>query len=165
MLNRPFTAADLKSNLAPNYDFQLQQGLGATTNAANAGGFGGNALKGINDYAQNYAAGAYQQAFSNYTANQTNIYNRLSSLAGLGQTANQVSGQLGSQNTQNAGSFLTSGANATAAGYVGTANAANNAASQYMSWNYLNSGNTPGRAVSGNISPGGDGGYADYYGG
>src|ERR1700740_91522 len=136
--NHQFNAQDLKSNLAPNYDFQLQQGLGAVTNAANAGGFGGNALKGINDYAQNYAANAYQQAFSNYTANQSNIYNRLSNLAGLGQTANQVTGALGAQNTQNAGNFLTSGANATAAAYVGAANVANNATNQYMAWNYLN---------------------------
>lgn len=145
MLNHQFNASDLNSNLAPNYQFQLQQGLGATQNAANASGFSGNALKGINDYAQNYAGNAYQQAFSNYTANQTNTYNRLSNLAGLGQTANQVSATAGTANTANANNYLTGGAAANAAGVVGAGNAANNGIGNYMGWNYLNgagSGNT-----------------------
>jgi hypothetical protein len=142
-LMHQFDANDLKSNLAPNYDFMLQQGLGATTNAGNAAGFSGNTLKGINDYAQGYAGNAYQQAFSNYTANQTNIYNRLSNLAGLGQTANQVTGALGSANTLNANNFATSGAAANAAGIVGGANAVSNGLSNYAGWNYLNGGSSP----------------------
>lgn len=142
MLNHQFDASDLNSNLAPNYQFQLQQGLGATQNAANASGFSGNALKGINDYAQNYAAGAYQQAFSNYTANQTNTYNRLANLAGLGQTANQVSATSGTANTSNANNYLTGGAAASAAGTVGASNAISNGVSNYAGWNYLNSGST-----------------------
>jgi hypothetical protein len=89
-LTHTFNADDLKTNLAPNYQWQLEQGLGAATNAGNAAGFSGNTLKGINDYAQGYAGNAYQQAFNNYTANQSNIYNRLSNVAGLGQTANQT---------------------------------------------------------------------------
>lgn len=141
--NHQFNADDLKTNLAPNYDFMLQQGLGATTNAGNAAGFSGNTLKGINDYAQGYAGNAYQQAFSNYTANQTNIYNRLSNLAGLGQTANQVTGSLGAQNTANAGNFATSGAAATAAGIVGTGNSISNGLGNYAGWNYLNGSASP----------------------
>lgn len=137
-LNHQFNASDLNSNLAPNYQFQLQQGLGAATNAGNAAGFSGNTLKGINDYAQGYAGNAYQQAFNNYTANQTNIYNRLSNLAGLGQTANQVTGSLGATNTQNANNFATSGAAASAAGVVGASNAIGNGISGYAGWNYLN---------------------------
>jgi hypothetical protein len=43
-----FGSADLNSNLAPNYQFQLDQGLGATKNAANlqTGLVSGNALEG-----------------------------------------------------------------------------------------------------------------------
>lgn len=137
-LTHQFGAADLNSNLAPNYQFQLQQGLGATQNAANASGFSGNALKGINDYAQNYAGNAYQQAFNNYTANQTNTYNRLSNLAGLGQTANQTTATSGTANTANANNYLTGGAAAGAAGIVGGANAINNGIGNYQGWNYLN---------------------------
>ena len=120
-----FNASDLNANLAPNYDFQLQQGLGAVKNFENSTGglIGGNALKGINDYAQNYAQGAYQQAFQNYTANQTNIFNRLSNIAGLGQTANQTSANAGTALSQAASNYATSGAAASAAGQVGSANA------------------------------------------
>ena len=104
--NHSFDANDLKTNLAPNYDFQLQQGLGAVNNQASVTGglVGGNALKGINDYAQGYAGNAYQQAFNNYNTNQTNIYNRLSNIAGLGQTANGQTAQAGTTIAGNIGS-------------------------------------------------------------
>lgn len=138
LLTHQFNAADLKSNLAPNYDFMLQQGLGATTNAANASGFSGNALKGINDYVQGYAGNAYQQAYNNYTGNQTNIYNRLSNLAGFGQTANQITANAGTALTGQQINAQMTGAAANAAGIVGGANALNNGVSNYAGWNYLN---------------------------
>jgi len=104
----PMTNADLYGQLAPNYGFMLQQGQGANLSVANAAGgmIGGNALKGLQDYTQNFAGNAYQNALNNYmgqyqlglnsnmsqqqqafnqnTANQTNIYNRLSGIAGIG---------------------------------------------------------------------------------
>ena len=88
-----FNAGDLNANMAPNYEFMKQQGLGATANQLNASGgnLSGNALQGINKFAQDYAGNAYQNAFNNYNANQTNIFNRLSSIAGIGQTANAQS--------------------------------------------------------------------------
>src|SRR5712664_169062 len=75
-----FTAEDLKSNLSPSYNFMLQQGLGATQNALNVGGgnISGNTMRGMTKFAEDYASTGYQQAFENYTANQTNIFNRLS---------------------------------------------------------------------------------------
>jgi len=68
-----FTNADLNAQLAPNYAFQLQQGQGATNAANNATGgmVGGNALKGLQDYTQNFAGNAYQNAL----ANNINQYN------------------------------------------------------------------------------------------
>jgi hypothetical protein len=145
-----FNAADLNANLAPNYQFQLGQGLGAVQNASNLQtGFSGNTLKGINDYAQNFAGNAYQNAFANYTANQTNIFNRLSSIAGLGQTANANVGNAGAVISGNAAqSQIASGA-AQAAGTVGTANALagglQNAASWYALPQFLGrgAGSTP----------------------
>ncbi|GAC1609428.1 MAG: hypothetical protein NVS3B3_16000 [Aquirhabdus sp.] len=135
-LTHQFDANDLKSGLAPNYDWQLQQGLGAVNNQASmAGGLvGGNALKGINDYAQNYAGNAYQNAFNNYNANQTNIYNRLSNIAGLGQTsANQV-GMTGLGYAGNIGSSQLAGGAAQAAGYMGIGKALSGAANGIASW-------------------------------
>ena len=141
-----FNAADLKTNLAPNYNFQLQQGLGAVRNAANleSGLVSGNTLKGINDYAQNFAGNAYQNAFNNYTANQTNIFNRLSNIAGLGQTANANVGQAGTALAGNAGQAQIASGQAQAAGTMGLGNALGgglqNAASWFMLPQLLNSG-------------------------
>lgn len=135
-LTRPFTAADLKTNLAPNYQFQLDQGVGAVKNAANLTGglYSGNTLKGINDYAQNYAGNAYQQAFNNYTTNQSNIFNRLASIAGLGQTANQATGNAAIQTGQNVGNAQVGAGAAQAAGQVGTANALSGGANNALGW-------------------------------
>lgn len=141
-----FTADDLKSNLAPNYQFQLDQGLGAVKNAGNlqTGLISGNTLKGVNDYAQNFAGNAYQQAFNNYNAQQTNIFNRLSNIAGLGQTANQTTATAGTQAAGNAGNAMIAGGAGQAAGTVGAANAyagaGQNAASWYGISNFLNPG-------------------------
>lgn len=141
-----FNADDLKSNLAPNYQFQLDQGLGALKNAGNlqTGLISGNTLKGINDYAQNFAGNSYQQAFNNYNAQQSNIFNRLSSIAGLGQTANQTTANAGTAAAGNAGNAMMAGGAAQAAGSIGQANAIsgglNNAASWYGISNFLNPG-------------------------
>jgi len=139
-LNHQFNAQDLKNGLAPNYDFMLQQGLGAAQNAGNASGFSGNTLKGINDYAQGYAGNAYQQAFNNFTAQQTNTYNRLSNLAGLGQTANQITAGAGTALTGQATNAMIGAGNASAAGTIGVGNAVSNGLSNYAGWNYLNGG-------------------------
>ena len=131
-----FDANDLKTNLAPNYKFMLDQGLGATNNQASvAGGLvGGNALKGINDYAQNYASNAYQNAFANYNTNQTNIFNRLSSIAGLGQTANGQSAQAGLGYAGNIGSAQLASGASQAAGIMGTGNAISGAVNGIGGW-------------------------------
>ncbi len=120
-----FDANDLSANLAPNYDFMLKQGRGATNNLNNStsGLLSGNALQGLDTFTQNYAQNAYQNAFNNYNTNQTNIYNRLASLAGLGQTSLNNTANYGTQATQSANNLLTSGAAAQAAGTVGQANA------------------------------------------
>lgn len=131
-----FDANDLTTNLAPNYQFQLNQGLGALKNAGNlqTGLISGNTLKGINDYAQDFAGNAYQQAFNNYTANQTNIFNRLSNIAGLGQTANANSQSAGAQAAGNAGNAQVAAGAAQAAGTVGSANAITGGLNNALGW-------------------------------
>ncbi|CAB4123431.1 hypothetical protein UFOVP43_12 [uncultured Caudovirales phage] len=94
-----FDTADLNSNLAPNYAFQLGQGQQANQRAANVGGgaLSGNTLTGLNRYTQDYAGNAYQQAFNNYNNQRNNIYNTLSGIAGIGGTANSQA--IGAGNT------------------------------------------------------------------
>ena len=133
---QPMTNADLNANMAPNYAFQLQQGQNATNLANNATGglIGGNALKGLQDYTQNYASGAYQNALTNYMgqqnqnftqnqAQQTNIFNRLSGIAGIGSNAITGLSNLATGNATNIAQLGVGSANAQAAGQVGAANA------------------------------------------
>jgi len=94
-----FNVNDLNTNLAPNYQFQLGQGQMANQRAANVGGgaLSGNTLTGLNRYTQDYAGNAYQQAFNNYDTQRKGIYNTLSGIAGIGNTANQQA--IGAGNT------------------------------------------------------------------
>jgi hypothetical protein len=125
-LTRQFNAADLNSNLAPNYAFQLSQGQMANQRAANMGGgsLGGNALRGLQDYTQNYASGAYQNAFNNFNTQRQNIYSTLAGMANIGTTSggqlaslgNTLGGNLGSLSntlggnlTSNTGNLLNAG--------------------------------------------------------
>ncbi len=131
-----FNAGDLNANMAPNWKFALDQGIGATKNAANlqTGLLSGNTLKGVADYTLNKSGDLYQQAYNNYTANQSNIYNRLSTLAGLGSAANQQSaGLAGSIAPGIAGSIAGAGA-AQAAGTVGQAAAISGGLNNAAGW-------------------------------
>lgn len=165
-LAHTFNADDLKSGLAPNYDFQLQQGLQAlkASRAATGSLQTGQGLKDINDYAQNQASGAYQQAFQNWNTQNNNLYTRLQGIiapgtgaataassagqaAGAGIAATTMGGTAASNN------FLTGGAAASAAGTVGQANAwsgaigsAANGYAGYTLYNKALGGSTPAAA-------------------
>jgi hypothetical protein len=120
---RQFTAADLNANLAPNYEFMRQQGLGATAQGANVASPGSNVDLAKTMFAENYAKGGYQDALNNFRNQQTDIFNRLSGIAGIGQTAQGQAQTLGSSTGANLANLATGGANALAGGQVGAANA------------------------------------------
>lgn len=124
-LTKEFTNLDLNRYLAPNYEFQLEQGLGATRNALNATGglIGGNAQRGLIDYTQNFAKGAYGDAFNQFQTQRGNIYNTLASIAGIGQVSANQTGQALQNYGTNVANLATGGAAAEAAGKVGAANA------------------------------------------
>ena len=143
--SKQFGPADLQSNLAPNYQFMKDQGLGAVTQQLNVGGGGSNITRGATKFAEDYASNAYQQAFNNFQTQRTGIYNTLAGIAGIGQTANAqniaagsaYSGALGNlyspltsaqtSSAQNLGQGITNlatgGAAAGAAGITGAAQA------------------------------------------
>lgn len=131
---KPFTAADLKSNLAPNYEFMKGQGLGATRQALNVGGGGSNVERGGIKFAEDYASNAYQNALDNYIRQEAqkfnqqqtglgNVYNRLAGIAGIGQTATGQTANLGQSTASNLGQLGIGGASALGAGQIGAANA------------------------------------------
>jgi len=122
-LTKPFTSADLISNLDPSYQFQREQGLGAVGQSMNVGGGGSNVDLARIKFAEDYAKTGAQQAFNNFSAQQGNIYNRLASIAGIGQ-AGTAATSAASTNAANAmGQLGVGAAGATAAGQVGAANA------------------------------------------
>lgn len=137
-LTQSFTPADYLANRDPGYQFQLQQGQQALQNsqAAGNGVLSGTALKDLMAFNQNYASTGYQNAFDRWQSQNTNVYNRLAGLAGLGENAAAGAGNTGATIGANmAGSIMGAG-NAQAAGQVGVANALtgglNNASGYYM---------------------------------
>lgn len=151
---KQFTNADLNAQMAPNYAFQLGQGQESLNRATNAtGGFvGGNAQRALQDYSQNFAGNAYQNALSNYMGQQAQGFNQytsqnqlnmagqqlgfneyqtqrgniLSSLLGftnVGQNAVSGLGNLATGTAQNVATLGVGAANAQAAGTIGSANA------------------------------------------
>ena len=142
-LQHQFNPADLQAGLAPNYDFQLQQGQQASNAMANVGGglIGGNAFQGMQNRTQDIAAGAYQNAFNNYQSQRTGIYNTLASIAGIGQTGQTQTNTAGTNATNAIGQLGVGAAGAQASGTLGAAtaygNAINGAGNAYMLSNYL----------------------------
>jgi len=138
-LTHQFNAADLQAGLAPNYDFMLQQGQQANQRAANVGGgaLGGNALTGLNQFTQNYAGNAYQNAFNNYQNQRTGIYNSLAGIAGIGQTANLGAGTAGQNFSQGTVGLNTGLANAQAASTIGQSQASSGGISNLANTAFL----------------------------
>ena len=150
--NQPFTMQQFQQS--PGYQFQLEQGENAINNAAAARGVAGGTanLENLNNYAQGSANTDYQNAFNNYQAQQSNIFNRLSTVAGLGSAANSTVAQAGSVASTNQANAAIGAGNAAAAGYVGGANAVSGAIgtgiNTWMGQQYLNSINGGGGGPS-----------------
>ena len=131
-----FTNKDLNTYLAPGYGFRLQQGQQANLMANNASGgaVGGNAMKALQDYTQNFASGEYGTAFNQFQAGRSNIYSNLKDIASMGLTGS----------TGQANAIIGTGTNV-----AGVTNAAGNAqaASQIAQGNiYGNVAQTAGNA-------------------
>jgi hypothetical protein len=132
-MNFSFNPTESQLEQTPGYQFTLQQGLNTVNNQLAAKGLNlsGAQAKGIANYTTGLADQTYQQQYQNALQNfqtnygvQSDTYNRLASLVGLGQSSAAGVGNAGLQTANTAGNFLTSGANASAAGTIGAANAA-----------------------------------------
>jgi hypothetical protein len=112
------TAADIQN--IPGYQFGLNQGLGSVSQAQNVSSPGSNVDVARQKFSTDYLT---QQLLPYYTGQQTNIFNRLAAVAGLGQQATQATGTLGQSAGSNLAQLAVGGANALAGGTVGAANA------------------------------------------
>ena len=126
-LARPFGMEQFQ--VEPGYGFRLSEGMKALdrTAAARGGLLSGATLKAAQRYGQDLASQEYQNAFNRYQIERAARLAPLQSLFGAGQTTAQQMGQAGQQFGAMAGENMMGGANARASGYVGAANAWNQA--------------------------------------
>lgn len=160
-----FTApTEAEARATPGYQFTADQGSKAILNAqtASGGAFTGGTAKSLDAFNTGLADSTYNDSFNRalqtfgtqfntYNTNQSNLFNKLASVSGLGQTSAVQLGQLGQQAASNEGNLLTSGAASTAAGGVGSANAVNSGISSIS--NNLNSSLLLASLMKGGISP------------
>lgn len=73
----------------PGYQFRLDEGQKAMERAAAARGqyYDPSTVKALAEFNAGQADQTYNQAYNRYNADQTNIFNRLAAVAGIGQTA------------------------------------------------------------------------------
>lgn len=125
-MSRQFSAQDLVKD--PGYDFRMQQGQRNLESSAAARGNlnSGATLKALTRYGQDFASNEYSNAYNRYNADRDQRWNKLSSLAGLGQNAqNQVSNAGQSYANQFAQNQMDMG-NAQAANAISQSNNMNN---------------------------------------
>jgi hypothetical protein len=127
VLGRPFGENELVVD--PGYAFRLKEGMRDLDRRLSAGGrmFSGGALKAGQQYGQELASQEYQNAFTRAMELRMQRGNALSGLYGGGLQAAMGFGQDVGQSARNVGDLVTSGGAARASGYIGQANALNQA--------------------------------------
>jgi hypothetical protein len=152
MLTRQFGAQDLQMD--PGYAFRLSEGEKALQRmqAARGNMLSGAAIKAGQRYGQDLASQEYMNAFNRAQAQLGTRLGALGSLYGAGQAAaQQVAGQAGEMGA-NVGNLMTQGGQARASGYLGQANALNQALGQGAGLYGMYSGGYFGPT---NVTPGG----------
>jgi len=124
-LLKNFTAQDFETD--PGYQFRIGEGQKQIESSAAARGglLSGAAAKALTKYNQDFASNEYGNVYNRFRTNQGDVFNRLASLAGVGQTATNQTQQAGENYASNAGNALQYGGTARASGYAGQANALN----------------------------------------
>lgn len=136
---KPFDMEDFKKGMDPGYQFRLQQGQDLARRQGNVGGglVGGNVMKGLEDYTQKSASDEFMNTFNRSQTEKTNIYNRLASLAGLGQTSVGQTTAAGTAAGTNLAGLGVAGGNAAAGGLTGAASALTGGANSYANYQML----------------------------
>lgn len=119
---RDFTMDDFQAD--PGYQFRMSEGMKALERSAAArGGLGsGGTLKALTRYGQDFASNEYTNAYNRFNADRDRRFNRLSSLAGIGQTANSQLGQAGTNYANNVSQTQIGLGNAQAAASIAKGN-------------------------------------------
>ncbi|MGN6704405.1 MAG: hypothetical protein ACTHKB_15755 [Burkholderiaceae bacterium] len=122
-LLKSFSQSDFQTD--PGYQFRLSEGLKGINNSAAARGgvLSGAALKAANQYNQNFASNEYGNAYNRFNTDQSNKFNRLASVAGIGQTATNQVAAAGQNMANNVSENIIGAGNSRASSYIGGANA------------------------------------------
>lgn len=160
--NRDFNMSDFQKD--PGYDFRMAEGQKAIERSAAArGGLNSGAtLKALDRYGEDFASNEYNNAYNRFNADRDRRFNRLSSIAGLGQTANSQVSAAGTNAANNIGQNIMGAGSAQAAAQIAGGNAINsaigNGTNTWMQYQMMNR-----YAPTATASTGSSGGYS--YGG
>ena len=124
--NRNFGADDFQAD--PGYAFRFNEGQRALDAGASARGgiLSGANLRATARYGQDYASNEYSNAYNRFNNDRTLRFNRLSGIAGLGQTAVSELGAARQNYANNLSELNAQRGNAAAGGYAGAANGIQN---------------------------------------
>lgn len=122
---KDFSAKDFQTD--GGYQFRMAEGQKALERAAAArgGSMGGATMKSLARYSQGVASDEYDKAYNRYNNDRTLRFNRLSSLAGNGQTANTEINSAGRNYGNNVSENMIGVGNASAARYINQGNRMN----------------------------------------
>lgn len=141
-LTSMFNPTQEQLNNYPGYQFALKTGGQAVRNAdtPGVGALSGAALKDLMSFNVGTANSYYGKYFDQYQTQQNNIFNRLSSIAGLGQSAASQVGNSGTQLGTGIAQAQAGAAASQAGGIVGATNALAGGANNLAGLMYLNGG-------------------------
>jgi hypothetical protein len=110
---------------SPGYQWQLQQGMNAMNNQANAAGMGLSSanLQSLGSYVTGAAQQDYHNAYNQWLSNRQSNMGNIMGLAGMGQNAAAGIGAGAMQTGNSIASNQIGAGNALAAGQIGSANA------------------------------------------
>lgn len=160
----PMTAEQIME-MDPGYQFGLDEGMRTLQNsqAARGGLFSGQAMRDLTRFGTDYATTRFNDAFNRTQTDMTNRFNRLGSLAGIGQTATNNVGTAGQGFANQFGNLVTGMGNASAANRLAQGNIWGNAINQGFSAWGRSQPNQPRASFGSNLDGffGGTGGSGD----
>ena len=138
MLGRSFSMADLQNDpvYQTSFQFGLEEGRKGLERRAGAAGANdsGATLKALTRFGSDYAGQKAGESYNRFNTNQTNQFNRLATLAGIGQTANNQVGTSGMNMANNISGIQQGIGNAQAGSMIGQGNAWSGAAQGAGNW-------------------------------
>ena len=137
-LMTPFSQTNWQTD--PGYQFRLSEGAKALERSAASKGMtmSGAQQQALSRYNQGFASNEYGNVYGRYNNDQTNQFNRLSSMAGLGQQANNSMANVGMNTANQIGSNQLGAGNANAAAWTAGTGALSNGLNSWMNYSNWN---------------------------